>query len=211
MIDTLGRKSLWDVGLDYMHGTGHGVGAYLNVHEGPFSISYRDNPYDCGLREGMFSSIGKFCVNTCIWIAGRLWFLLKLTRCLFSLFLYWHLFTLRPFGAEINSSDSSIELLNVGLIESLVLCNNTWPNWALAYLHEVSPGELIDAEFYNSVNRRLNLRWLEMVILWLLAHHKKIHFRVPDTIICHLTKKWFNSNKILRMYVCIFDYRAWIL
>lgn len=57
MIDTLGRKSLWDVGLDYMHGTGHGVGAYLNVHEGPFSISYRDNPYDCGLREGMFSSI----------------------------------------------------------------------------------------------------------------------------------------------------------
>ncbi|OQR77576.1 xaa-Pro aminopeptidase 1-like, partial [Tropilaelaps mercedesae] len=57
MIDTLGRKSLWDVGLDYMHGTGHGVGAYLNVHEGPFSISFRENPYDCGLREGMFSSI----------------------------------------------------------------------------------------------------------------------------------------------------------
>ena len=34
MIDCLARKSLWDVGLDYLHGTGHGVGAFLNVHEG---------------------------------------------------------------------------------------------------------------------------------------------------------------------------------
>ncbi|XP_018494166.1 xaa-Pro aminopeptidase 1 [Galendromus occidentalis] len=57
MIDTLARKSLWDVGLDYMHGTGHGVGAYLNVHEGPFSISFKENPKDPGLREGMFTSI----------------------------------------------------------------------------------------------------------------------------------------------------------
>ena len=38
-IDTLARKSLWDVGLDYDHGTGHGVGSYLGVHEGPQSIS----------------------------------------------------------------------------------------------------------------------------------------------------------------------------
>ena len=33
-LDTLARMSLWEVGLDYSHGTGHGVGAYLNVHEG---------------------------------------------------------------------------------------------------------------------------------------------------------------------------------
>lgn len=38
-LDTLARKSLWDVGLDYDHGTGHGVGCYLGVHEGPQSIS----------------------------------------------------------------------------------------------------------------------------------------------------------------------------
>lgn len=38
-LDTLARKSLWDVGLDYDHGTGHGVGSYLGVHEGPQSIS----------------------------------------------------------------------------------------------------------------------------------------------------------------------------
>lgn len=38
-IDTLARKALWDAGLNYGHGTGHGVGAYLSVHEGPQSIS----------------------------------------------------------------------------------------------------------------------------------------------------------------------------
>jgi Xaa-Pro aminopeptidase len=42
-IDVLARLPLWNVGLDYKHGTGHGVGAYLNVHEGPQSITpYRD-------------------------------------------------------------------------------------------------------------------------------------------------------------------------
>lgn len=39
-LDTLARTPLWEVGLDYNHGTGHGVGAYLNVHEGPQSISW---------------------------------------------------------------------------------------------------------------------------------------------------------------------------
>jgi Xaa-Pro aminopeptidase len=38
-IDAFARKALWDVCLDYAHGTGHGVGAYLGVHEGPQAIS----------------------------------------------------------------------------------------------------------------------------------------------------------------------------
>ncbi|HEY0027427.1 MAG TPA: aminopeptidase P family protein [Allosphingosinicella sp.] len=38
-LDTLARQFLWQVGLDYAHGTGHGVGAYLAVHEGPQRIS----------------------------------------------------------------------------------------------------------------------------------------------------------------------------
>ena len=38
-IDALGRAALWEVGLDYDHGTGHGVGSYLAVHEGPQRIS----------------------------------------------------------------------------------------------------------------------------------------------------------------------------
>jgi Xaa-Pro aminopeptidase len=41
VLDVFARKALWEVGLDYGHGTGHGVGAALNVHEGPHSISPR--------------------------------------------------------------------------------------------------------------------------------------------------------------------------
>ena len=40
-LDTLARAALWQSGRDYAHGTGHGVGAFLNVHEGPQSITHR--------------------------------------------------------------------------------------------------------------------------------------------------------------------------
>ena len=40
-IDAMARQFLWQQGLDYGHGTGHGIGAYLNVHEGPVSIAAR--------------------------------------------------------------------------------------------------------------------------------------------------------------------------
>jgi len=40
-LDPFARRALWDVGLDFDHGTGHGVGSYLSVHEGPQSISKR--------------------------------------------------------------------------------------------------------------------------------------------------------------------------
>lgn len=53
-LDALARRPLWDVGLDYDHGTGHGVGSFLSVHEGPvaFSRAARIVP----LREGMILS-----------------------------------------------------------------------------------------------------------------------------------------------------------
>ena len=38
-LDTLARAPLWEIGLDFDHGTGHGVGSYLSVHEGPHRIS----------------------------------------------------------------------------------------------------------------------------------------------------------------------------
>ena len=38
-LDALARRALWQAGLDYDHGTGHGVGSYLSVHEGPASLS----------------------------------------------------------------------------------------------------------------------------------------------------------------------------
>ncbi len=52
-IDRLARKYLWKVKKDFSHGTGHGVGYFLNVHEGPQSISKRNN---VKLREGMILS-----------------------------------------------------------------------------------------------------------------------------------------------------------
>lgn len=59
-MDTLARKSLWDDGYDYAHGTGHGIGMYLNVHEGPMGISWRQLPNDPGLQENMFLSNGQY-------------------------------------------------------------------------------------------------------------------------------------------------------
>jgi Xaa-Pro aminopeptidase len=53
-LDVLARKPLWDLGIDYGHGTGHGVGFMLNVHEGPQSISKR--PVDVVLKPGMIVS-----------------------------------------------------------------------------------------------------------------------------------------------------------
>jgi Xaa-Pro aminopeptidase len=43
-LDILARKALWSNGLNYGHGTGHGVGYFLNVHEGPMSIRQEYNP-----------------------------------------------------------------------------------------------------------------------------------------------------------------------
>ncbi|KAF7156036.1 hypothetical protein CNMCM5623_009178 [Aspergillus felis] len=40
-LDALARQYLWKEGLDYLHGTGHGIGSYLNVHEGPIGIGTR--------------------------------------------------------------------------------------------------------------------------------------------------------------------------
>jgi len=49
-LDVLARQYLWSEGLDYGHGTGHGVGSYLCVHEGPQSISRRSEiPLRCGM------------------------------------------------------------------------------------------------------------------------------------------------------------------
>ena len=48
-IDILARQFLWQAGLTYNHGTGHGVGAYLGVHEGPVGISPRyTTPFEAG-------------------------------------------------------------------------------------------------------------------------------------------------------------------
>ena len=57
-LDYIAREPLWEVNLDYNHGTGHGVGHILNVHEGPQGIRWRQIPgvaEQC-LEEGMITS-----------------------------------------------------------------------------------------------------------------------------------------------------------
>ena len=53
-LDVLARAALWQVGMDYDHGTGHGIGSYLSVHEGPQNISPVPRPVS--LEAGMIVS-----------------------------------------------------------------------------------------------------------------------------------------------------------
>lgn len=58
-IDVLARGPLWDEGLDYKHGTGHGVGYLLNVHEGPNNFRWKamgERMDSCVYEEGMITS-----------------------------------------------------------------------------------------------------------------------------------------------------------
>jgi Xaa-Pro aminopeptidase len=68
-LDVLARKPLWELGLDYKCGTGHGVGYCLSVHEGPQSLSPRPNKIN--LEKGMVVTIepgiyreGKYGIRT---------------------------------------------------------------------------------------------------------------------------------------------------
>ncbi|KAI1420570.1 aminopeptidase-like protein [Xylaria sp. FL1777] len=51
-IDSMARQFLWKEGLDYRHGTGHGVGSFLNVHEGPIGIGTRAQFFEVPLSAG---------------------------------------------------------------------------------------------------------------------------------------------------------------
>ena len=58
-IDTFARRPLWEAGLDFAHGTGHGIGSYLSVHEGPQRIAQPNYPGGASLeplRAGMMLS-----------------------------------------------------------------------------------------------------------------------------------------------------------
>lgn len=71
-LDILARKPLWEIGYDYNHGTGHGVGYLLNVHEGPQNISTGsrtngDTPFEIGMitsdEPGVYLA-GEFGIRT---------------------------------------------------------------------------------------------------------------------------------------------------
>lgn len=66
-LDSLARHALWKDGLDYGHGTGHGIGAYLQVHEGPQRIAARNNvpllPRMCMSNEPGYYEEGNFGIR----------------------------------------------------------------------------------------------------------------------------------------------------
>lgn len=68
LLDSFARQALWKVGCDYLHGTGHGVGAALNVHEGPQRISshLKATPLVAGMivsNEPGYYEVGKFGIR----------------------------------------------------------------------------------------------------------------------------------------------------
>lgn len=68
-LDAIARRALWDAGLDYDHGTGHGVGSFLSVHEGPaaFSRAAKPVPIEAGMilsDEPGFYLPGRYGIRT---------------------------------------------------------------------------------------------------------------------------------------------------
>lgn len=55
-VDAFARRALWNAGLDYSHGTGHGVGSFMNVHEGPHVISFKAPANVTPLEAGFITS-----------------------------------------------------------------------------------------------------------------------------------------------------------
>ncbi len=67
MLDALARAPLWAEGIDFGHGTGHGVGYFLNVHEGPQSISKAIPNADMAMLPGMITSIEPGVYRAGLW------------------------------------------------------------------------------------------------------------------------------------------------
>ncbi len=67
MLDAIARAPLWAEGLDFGHGTGHGVGYFLNVHEGPQSISRTLPDAHMAMQPGMITSIEPGVYRTGQW------------------------------------------------------------------------------------------------------------------------------------------------
>lgn len=109
LLDSITRVPLWREQIDYIHGTGHGVGYFLNVHEGPQVLSYFVQPTDkTRAKEGMITSIepgiyrsGKWGVRLENLVLNRLY-----RESEFGKFLYFDALTLCPF--ELNCIDTSM-------------------------------------------------------------------------------------------------------
>ena len=105
-LDYLARAPLWDMGMDYNHGTGHGVGFLLNVHEGPNAFRYKPSSHpeeNAVLEEGMITSVepgvyleGKFGVRL-----ENLLLCVKREKTEYGQFMGFEPLTLVPFEREV--------------------------------------------------------------------------------------------------------------
>ena len=101
-IDGIARLYLWQNGLDYNHGTGHGVGSFLGVHEGPQSVSKKSGLYE--LKEGMIlSNEPGFYKNDAYGI--RIENLLLVKKSKFKGFLEFETLTLCPYERNLINSE----------------------------------------------------------------------------------------------------------
>ena len=101
LLDSLTRAPLWKEGIDYIHGTGHGVGYFLNVHEGPQVLSYFAEINDVNKAEaGMIISIEPGIYRKDKW-GVRLENLVVLKeKPNFNNFLYFETLTMYPFESS---------------------------------------------------------------------------------------------------------------
>lgn len=119
-IDCLARGPLWELGLDFKHGTGHGVGYLLNVHEGPPGIRLRESDGSAGvvLDEGMLISNepgyyeeGQYGIRI-----ENLMFCRKRNRTDYGQFMRFEMLTMVPYDREAilpeMMSEEEIRLLN---------------------------------------------------------------------------------------------------
>ncbi len=138
-LDSIARYNLWNDGHDYNHGTGHGVGSFLGVHEGPQSIS--KNPSNVSLKPGMIiSNEPGFYKNNSFGI--RIENLVLVKKSLFKNFFEFETLSLFPY---------ELKLINFNLL------NNIQKDWIRDYHNQI----------YSKVSNFLNKKhsnWLKKKI-----------------------------------------------
>ena len=135
-LDILARKDLWQHGLNYGHGTGHGVGYFLNVHEGPMSIrqEFNDRAIEAGMvisNEPALYRLGEYGIRT-----ENLIVCVKDRTTEYCEFLRFDTLTLCP----IDTSAIDKELLNKDEIDWL----DDYHQWVFDELNPLLNGELIN-------------------------------------------------------------------
>ena len=140
-LDSIARYNLWNHGLDYNHGTGHGVGSFLGVHEGPQSIS--KNPNDVSLKPGMIiSNEPGFYKNKSFGI--RIENLVLVKKSLFKNFFEFETLSLFPY---------ELKLISFNLL------NNTQKDWIRKYHNHVysKVSNLLDKKHCEWLKRKIEM------------------------------------------------------